>query len=315
MNDYLERIPYKTNATMSLNTVSLTYRNGKGRPTHTCLPQSAVIRRPGQRPPTALRVLPSLDYSILSEPLTRDIAATLTGIVGARYMVRFFELLKDRKIVDQTLSRKLVHTLAGPLFVLSWALYSSDPSARFLAMIAPALNGIRLILIGNGIIQSDKTVKAMSRTGDPRELLRGPLYYVVVLLAVTLFYWRESPTGLLVVSVMCGGDGLADIVGRNFGKSNPLSWNPAKSWAGTLAMTAGGWGMSMGLIIFFSRVLGFFEVQDIGAMTLGVSAICVAAAAIESLPINKSVDDNLSVPGVAAVMGSMLLQITAMLAI
>jgi phytol kinase len=230
-------------------------------------------------------------------------------------MVRFFELLKDRKIVDQTLSRKLVHTLAGPLFVLSWALYSSDPSARFLAMIAPALNGIRLILIGNGIIQSDKTVKAMSRTGDPRELLRGPLYYVVVLLAVTLFYWRESPTGLLVVSVMCGGDGLADIVGRNFGKSNPLSWNPAKSWAGTLAMTAGGWGMSMGLIIFFSRVLGFFEVQDIGAMTLGVSAICVAAAAIESLPINKSVDDNLSVPGVAAVMGSMLLQITAMLAI
>jgi len=31
-----------------------------------------------------------------------------------------------------------------------------------------------------------------------RELLRGPLYYVLILVAVTLVYWRESPVGFLL---------------------------------------------------------------------------------------------------------------------
>lgn len=36
---------------------------------------------------------------------------------------------------------------------------------------------------------------------------RGPLYYVIVLMAVTSLYWRGSPVGLIVASLMCGGDG------------------------------------------------------------------------------------------------------------
>jgi len=72
-----------------------------------------------------------------------------------------------------------------------------------------------------------------------RELLRGPLYYILVLIAVTLVYWRESPAGMVAVALMCGGDGIADIVGRRFGKGNPLPYNSNKSWAGSFAMFAG----------------------------------------------------------------------------
>ena len=72
-----------------------------------------------------------------------------------------------------------------------------------------------------------------------RELLRGPLYYVMVLLAVTIYYWRESPTAFVIVALMCGGDGIADIVGRRFGKGNPLPHNSNKSWAGSVAMFLG----------------------------------------------------------------------------
>lgn len=36
---------------------------------------------------------------------------------------------------------------------------------------------------------------------------RGPLYYVIVLMAVTSLYWRGSPVGLIIASLMCGGDG------------------------------------------------------------------------------------------------------------
>ena len=61
---------------------------------------------------------------------------------------------------------------------------------------------------------------------------------MAILAAVTLTYWRESAVGLLVIALMCGGDGLADIVGRRFG-SVKLPHNGNKSWAGSAAMFLG----------------------------------------------------------------------------
>jgi len=40
-----------------------------------------------------------------------------------------------------------------------------------------------------------------------RELLRGPLYYVLVLILCALVFWRESPVGVISLAMMCGGDG------------------------------------------------------------------------------------------------------------
>lgn len=42
---------------------------------------------------------------------------------------------------------------------------------------------------------------------DYRELLKGPLYYVLMLLVCALVFWRESPTGVLALGMMCAGDG------------------------------------------------------------------------------------------------------------
>lgn len=205
----------------------------------------------------------------------------------------------------QKLSRKLVHTLAGPLFLVCWPLFSSAPYAQYLAALVPSLNGLRLLLAGTETVKDPRAVAAMSRTGDPAELLRGPLYYVIVLLAVTAMYWRDSPVGLVVISLMCGGDGLADIIGRRWGKSNPLPWNTEKSWAGSGAMFLGGLGMSLALLWYFSA-LGYLTL-DGGPTVAAVVLISAVAAVIESLPANKVVDDNISVPGVAAVLGTMML--------
>ena len=71
-----------------------------------------------------------------------------------------------------------------------------------------------------------------------QELLHGPLLYIVIVVSTTLFFWRESPIGLMVLCLMCGGDGLADIVGRKYGSAK-LPFNRKKSWAGSLAMLAG----------------------------------------------------------------------------
>lgn len=61
---------------------------------------------------------------------------------------------------------------------------------------------------------------------------------MLIMTAVTVVFWRESPVGMMVLSLMCGGDGLADIIGRKYGTVK-LPFNKAKSWAGSLAMFTG----------------------------------------------------------------------------
>jgi len=124
--------------------------------------------------------------------------------------------------------------------------HSAAPEARVYAALVPALNMVRLLLAGSGVVSDPGLVKSTSRSGDKSELLRGPLCYVLVLAGVTLGFWRGHPAGLVAVSMVCGGDGLADIVGRKLGGSNPLPWNKAKSWAGSIGMLLGGFAMSLG---------------------------------------------------------------------
>ena len=60
--------------------------------------------------------------------------------------VRYPHKLHTRLTVGwgaQKLSRKLVHILAGPGFILCWPLFSAEPSARFFAAAVPFLNLLR----------------------------------------------------------------------------------------------------------------------------------------------------------------------------
>ncbi len=73
----------------------------------------------------------------------------------------------------------------------------------------------------------------MQRTGDRRELLRGPLQYGLAIAALTAMFWRGSSVGVLAIAVLCAGDGMADIIGRRYGQSNKLFYSPQKvssSW-------------------------------------------------------------------------------------
>lgn len=154
------------------------------------------------------------------------------------------------------------------------------------------------------MVPDTKSVSAISRSGDPRELLRGPLYYTIVLTLVTLFLWRESLVAIAVVSIMCGGDGLADLVGRALGKDAPLPWNPNKSWPGTCAMFAGGFVMAVMLTLYFS----YFDFVSYTSMTIwNLALIAGIASILESLPINNAIDDNISVPIVVASCGYFML--------
>jgi len=241
-----------------------------------------------------MQVFPSAT-AVLQSVLMQDLAAYVFSTIGSLLWVYMFRELTRRQMFDQKLSRKLVHITSGTLFILSWVLYSPAPYARYLAASVPLINGIRLVTLGTGLVRDDNAVNSISREGNPRELLGGPLYYVFAMSAVTAMFWRESAIGIAALSLMCGGDGLADIVGRRYGGKHKLPWNKSKTWAGSIAMFIGGVIFTVGFTFIFQH-FGYMNVQDPIGMVRGVAIVSLIATIVESLPINKLIDDNISVP-------------------
>eukprot|EP00271_Cylindrocystis_brebissonii_P015264 TRINITY_DN375_c0_g1_i1.p1 TRINITY_DN375_c0_g1~~TRINITY_DN375_c0_g1_i1.p1 ORF type:complete len:555 (-),score=52.25 TRINITY_DN375_c0_g1_i1:171-1835(-) len=238
------------------------------------------------------------------ETVTHDLLVTGAVLVAGTLWVKMFEELKRRNLLEQKLSRKLVHISTGVAFMLSWPCFSAAPTARLFAAVVPLANALKLLLQGLGLTKNEASVASMTRGGSPKELLAGPLYYVLGLFSVVLLFWRDSPTGVIALSLMCGGDGFADIVGRRFGDSAKLPWNPQKSWAGSIAMLLS--GFTFALIFTFSySCLGFY-VCDVWSTVVRIAIISLAATFVESAPFSDRVDDNVSVPLTACVLGALL---------
>ncbi|XP_030546066.2 probable phytol kinase 1, chloroplastic [Rhodamnia argentea] len=225
--------------------------------------------------------------------LAQDAGATAAVLAGAYSLVFTFDKLTQRNLIQQSLSRKLVHILSGLLFMASWPIFSNSMAARYFASLVPLTNCLRLVVNGFSLATDEGLVKSVTREGNPQELLRGPLYYVLILILCAIVYWRESPTGVISLAMMCGGDGIADIIGRRFG-SQKLPYNRKKSWAGSVSMFICGCVISMGMLHYFSS-LGYFQLD--WTMTLQrVALISLVATVVESLPITEVLDDNISVP-------------------
>jgi phytol kinase len=151
---------------------------------------------------------------------------------------------------------------------------------RWLAALVPAVITLQFALIGLGALKDEGAVQAMSRSGDRRELLYGPLQYGVIFVLMTLIFWTDSPVGIVALMILCGGDGLADIIGRQFGQAK-LPWNTRKSWAGSAAMFVAGLGFALAYLGLFTR-LGVFDLSMAAAL-LPLALICLAATVVEAV--------------------------------
>jgi phytol kinase len=203
--------------------------------------------------------------------------------------------------ISSHLSRKIIHAGTGPLFVLCWILFDGSSWSRYLAALVPLAITAQFLLVGMGIIKDEAAVQAMSRTGDRREILEGPLYYGIVFVVLTVIYWLDTPIGMVALMLMCGGDALADILGRPYGKAK-LPWNKKKSWIGSLGMFIGGWVFSVAILAFYIAV-GVFD-GPLSATLLPVTIIALAGTAVESLPFDNV--DNITVTLTAILLGRLL---------
>jgi phytol kinase len=225
------------------------------------------------------------------------IAAMLTFAIALGFL-RLMDFFAHRGWIEARLSRKLIHIGTGPIFVLCWLMFPDDPAARWLAALVPFMIVLQFALVGLGVIKDEAAVQAMSRTGDRREILRGPLYYGIAFVVLTLVYWKTSPIGMTALMLMCGGDGLADIVGRR-AASPSIPWSRNKSVAGSVSVFVGGWLLSA-LILFIYVSAGIF-IQPFSSYLLPITIVALVGTVVESLPF-KDVD-NITVTLAAVIVG------------
>ncbi|CAH1433259.1 unnamed protein product [Lactuca virosa] len=239
---------------------------------------------------------------LTESPLAGDLCALAFSICVALSLLRCFEETARRGVFNQKLNRKLVHITFGLQFMLCWPLFSSGSQGAFMAAVVPGVNIVKVLLIGYGIVKDEATVKSMSRFGDYRELIRGPLYYVCTITLCCTVYWRTSPIAIAAMCNLCAGDGFADIVGRRFGKKK-IPYNTDKSFAGSIAMAVAGFIASVGYMYYFS-MFGFVEKKS--EMVVGFFVVSLMSALVESLPISTILDDNLTVPLANVLLGTLV---------
>ncbi len=237
---------------------------------------------------------------IFSNKLIQDLVATIITFVICLSWLRLSEFLALRKLVDSNLSRKLIHIGFLPLYLICWLLFSDAYWGRYFAAVVPLIFSIQFIMVANGWREAPETIVSITRNREPKELLFGPLHYGIASVLLTILFWRTSPIGISALIFLAVGDGLADIIGRRWGKKK-LPFNANKSWAGSIAMLIGAWIVGIIYVIFFESC-GYYQLSlnwiEVSAniFWLALSATCVEAFSFKDF-------DNLSVTGISVLTG------------
>lgn len=166
-------------------------------------------------------------------PFYNNLLATLLTIVYVFSLVALMEVCVTRFGLARDLSRKITHIGAG-MIIAFLPLFNDAHWSKYLNVTIFVIWIILLIQKGFFADVNDEAVKTMTRTGDRRELLKGPLYFVIVAtICGTLFY--KTFEGVLAMAILGWGDGMAPVIGSRYGKIKYQILSP-KSAEGSLTM-------------------------------------------------------------------------------
>jgi len=233
--------------------------------------------------------------------LGNNLLALIATFAVALIFLRLMDFAAHRGWIGSQLSRKMIHIGTGPLFVICWLFFTDAAISRYLAALVPLSITAQFALVGLGVVKDQSAVEAMSRSGDRGEILRGPLYYGIIFVLVTVLYWLETPTGMVALMLVCGGDGMADIIGRRYGERK-LPWNKKKSWMGSLWFFIGGWLLTILILAVFIQA-GVFP-GPINAYFMRVTLIALVVTFVES--VSPPDLDNLTIAVASLALGFFL---------
>ncbi|MFQ5767047.1 MAG: hypothetical protein ACE5ID_03580, partial [Acidobacteriota bacterium] len=190
----------------------------------------------------------------------------------------------------------------GTVGRVEWLRKGLHISAGFLALLLRWLPpwGAWLLaaaaLAGNAALLPRLTGHALEREDDRLSgVAWGILFYPLMVLFLTVVFFRRMEIAAAAWGVMAAGDGFATLLGKRF-PSPRCPWNRRKSLAGSLAFLLAGGPAAWGLYLFVAAGAG--RHPDPVAVLVQVGVATLLAAILESLP--TGIDDNLTVPLAAA---------------
>ncbi|MFW9855133.1 MAG: diacylglycerol/polyprenol kinase family protein [Candidatus Thorarchaeota archaeon] len=143
--------------------------------------------------------------------------------------------LVDAGTLSSDLSRKVIHIAAGSYIWIWLFIDTSDILSAMFNIIVPLLFFATFLYKGYNATSEDKDVKTMTRTGNPKELLRGPLYFTIVMMvAGTIFL--DTWVGVFMMAVVGWGDGIAPYIGKKYGGRTYKTFGPEKTITGSLSV-------------------------------------------------------------------------------
>jgi dolichol kinase len=236
-----------------------------------------------------------------------DFVAFIISFIVILMLVQINARIEKSGKLSTIVTRKVIHTFAAPLWVLTWMLFSGGIFSRWLAIIVPLIFVLQFVMIGTGKSKNEDFVRSMSRSGDPRELLGGTLYYatLMVIIGILWFYVpsdgnlaNATPLALIVFGCLAGGDGFADVIGRKYGGSKKFGIGGAeKTIVGMIGMFIGSFLFSFVLVFLFSLEVAAFSVANLILPILVVSIIATIIEAITPKGL-----DNLTITIAAIIM-------------
>ncbi|MHA1942579.1 MAG: diacylglycerol/polyprenol kinase family protein [Candidatus Hodarchaeales archaeon] len=160
------------------------------------------------------------------------------GVVMMIYiqgLIKVMEKLVDAGTLSSDLSRKVIHIAAGSYIWIWLFIDTSDQLSAMFNIIVPALFFATFLFKGFNATSEDKDVKTMTRTGDPKELLKGPLYFTIVMMvAGTLFL--DTWVGVFMMAIVGWGDGIAPYIGKKYGGKTYKTFGSEKTFTGSLGV-------------------------------------------------------------------------------
>jgi len=223
---------------------------------------------------------------IFSDPLHQNLLAMTATILYVASVVHTCDRLVAAEVASPRITRKMVHVAAGS-WILFWPMFDERHGSWRLNVVVPAVYTVVLLAQGIWIRDAtDPTVQSMTRTGDPTELLYGPVWFTVVMVIVGLFAF-ETPMAVLLMSCLGWGDGIAPLVGYYFPWGTYVTGDGGlKTLSGTLGFVA---SSMLGYTIMKSLVLGDSPSPEI----VEVWPIVVLAAVTEGV---TGKFDNICIP-------------------
>ncbi|BAZ50738.1 phosphatidate cytidylyltransferase [Nostoc sp. NIES-4103] len=193
---------------------------------------------------------------------------------------------------DPEVVRKIVHIGTGNVIMLAWWLD------------VPASVGITASIVASAITLLSYRFPILPGINSVGRQSLGTFFYAVSIGILIAWFWhlQQPQYAAIGIMVMSWGDGLAALIGQNFGKHKYKVFGSQKSWEGSLTMT---------LVSYLVSSLILLSVEGNVWQTWVVSlAIALMATGLEAVSFWGI--DNLTVPLGSAAIAFTLIQLLSL---